>query len=95
MTDSSTLGATGTIVIMLTAVQQYAGFRGLSLGEAKEELVQLLPEARPMRTQPTDGSEGWRRRSRTHGVDINVHVDRRGTEARVVYVSVRPYKPRR
>ena len=89
-----TLGESGQIVVSDAAARQYAAARRLGIEEARRELTALLMDARQTRSQPVTGAEGWRRRSRTHHVDIDAHVDRQGRLAVVTHVHVRPLQPR-
>lgn len=93
---TTTLATTGQIVVSMAAAWEYARARGLEgAEEARRELTALLVESRRTGTQPQSGAEGWRRRSRTHGVDVTAHVTRDGPLAIVVHVGVRDYRPRR
>lgn len=97
-----TLSETGQILVTDAAARQYAAARRLgterglpATEEARRELTQLLADARRTRTQPSNGAEGWRRRSRPLGVDVDAQVTRDGTLAVVVHVRARPYLARR
>ncbi len=85
------LADTGQVYATLAAARRYARWSGLRLEEARRELTELLLESRRNQQDNRDGTEGWRYRSRTRGVDIHAHIARDGPLALVVHIRVRDY----
>ncbi len=79
------------ILVTLAAARQYAAAKRLGEEEARRELTELMLEARQLDEPNRDGTEAWRYRSRTTGLDIHAHISREGRLAVVVHVRVRSY----
>jgi hypothetical protein len=91
--DIVRLGATGNVYVTLAAARTYAEEYGLQEEEARRELtVHLLDASRPASDQAREGgTELWRRRNRSSGIDISATVVRSGRLAVVVAVNVRDH----
>ncbi len=90
-----TLGTTGQILVSQAAARQYAAALGLQIEQARRELTVLLADARRSATQPHNGTEGWRVRSRALRVDVSAQVAREPGLAVVTTVGVSYYRPAR